>query len=49
MWHVMSSFIILITSGPRQIFHLLTDLLIHSFLLCTVAKYFLKRKLKSEL
>ena len=32
MWHVMSSFIILITPRPRQIFHLLTDLLTDSFI-----------------
>jgi len=41
--------LILINPQLRQIFHLLIDLLIHSFPLSTAAKYFLKRKVKSKL
>ena len=47
MWHVMSSFIILITPGPRQIFHLLTNLLTYSFIsIVHCGKIFPKKEIK---
>jgi len=47
MWHVMSSFIILITPEPRQIFHLLTDLLTYSFIsIVHCGKIFPKKEIK---
>ena len=50
MQHVMSSFLILITLGPRQIFHLLPDFLTYLFIsIVHCGKIFSKRKLKLEL
>ena len=47
MLHVMSSFIILITLGPRQIFHLLTNLLTYSFIsIVHCGKIFPKKEIK---
>jgi len=42
MWHVMSSFIMLITPGSRQIFHLLTEFI--SIVDC--GKIFPKKEIK---
>jgi len=47
MWHVMCSFTMLITPGPRQIFHLFTDLLTDSFIsIVYCGKIFPKKEIK---
>jgi len=47
MWYVMNSYIMLITPGSRRIFHLLTDLLTHSFIsIVYCGNIFPKKKIK---